>query len=328
MRRTMILAALLAVACGTESEKGQTNGGDAGGMAATDAGTTDDLGGDDATTPGFEDAGAPDLGSPDVGDVPVDTSPLDVMDRPASVFVPDDYDAETAYPLVVLLHGYGADSRLQNYYFGTSDRVTDKQFVLVTPDGTKNPAGQRHWNAYWCCDFYGENVDDVGYVTGLIEAAKERYNIDADRVYLIGHSNGGFMSYRMACDVEQITAIASLAGSGPEQQVDCVGAGNTSILQIHGTLDDTISYEGSVGEYPGAEEMVRRWAERNGCDETPTADGTGDYFTSPAGNDTTREAWSNCDGGSVALWTIEGGGHIPTPRDDFRDALLDYLLAQ
>ncbi len=135
--------------------------------------------------------------------------------RPASVRVPSDYDPNVEYPLVILLHGYSASGGVQNIYFGLSNQVTALGFILVIPDGTVNSDGLRFWNATdACCNFDTADVDDVGYLRGLIAEAQANYRVDPRRVYLFGHSNGGFMAHRMACEASDvITAIASLAGS-------------------------------------------------------------------------------------------------------------------
>ncbi len=96
-------------------------------------------------------------------------------ERPAMVAIPSDYDPETSYPLLILLHGAGAWGELQANFFRMFDVIDDKQFVFVYPDGINNV-----WNATEaCCDPTGE-VDDVGYISGLIEEAQAVYNIDAE----------------------------------------------------------------------------------------------------------------------------------------------------
>ncbi|MFW2388065.1 MAG: alpha/beta hydrolase family esterase, partial [Polyangiales bacterium] len=124
-------------------------------------------------------------------------------ERPADVDIPNDYDPEVSYPLVMLLHGAGADGATQAGYFQLTNFVDPKQFIMVYPDGTPNDEGRRLWNGAACCTADDE-IDDVAYISGLIEEAQETYNIDSKRVYLIGHSNGGFMSFRMACEVPNL----------------------------------------------------------------------------------------------------------------------------
>ena len=135
------------------------------------------------------------------------------------------------------------------------------------------------------------------------------------------------MSYRMACDAaDRITAIASLAGSTFFDPARCDPARPVSVLQIHGTLDATIRYEGFSGAYHSALDTVQRFADRAGC----TSDALGDpidFESVIAGNETTTRDWSGCSAGvDAALWSIEGGGHIPPLSGTAMDDVLDWLL--
>ncbi len=258
-------------------------------------------------------------------------------ERPAMVAIPSDYDPETSYPLLILLHGAGAWGELQANFFRMFDVIDDKQFVFVYPDGINNV-----WNATEaCCDPTGE-VDDVGYISGLIEEAQAVYNIDADRVYLMGHSNGGFMSFRMACErSDLITAIVSLAGSTFDDPADCQPATlPVSVLAVHAVDDPTIPYEGSMNgafSFPGAVETVERFAARAGCDVGSTTmlesiDLTNDYD----GAETDRVAYTTgCDTGLDAeLWTLLPlecaaalcNPHIPVFTEVWADVTTDWLF--
>ena len=308
--RALVLLLSLALACGDDD--GDASSGDtvAGDAAVSDAGTGD--------------AGADDGGARPPSSIGPD-------DRPAGLRLPGGYSPEGSYPLVVLLHGYGASGFIQEAYFGIRALARDKGFIAVIPDGTEDSGGSRFWNATdACCDFGATGVDDVAYITGLIDEALEVTAADPDRVYLLGHSNGGFMSYRMACEVpEKITAIASLAGATWLDPDRCGSPSEpTSVLQIHGTLDTTILYEGAVG-YPSARTSVDRFAERAGCAiETTTTGERLDFDSNVPGADTARvETTADCAAGtSFALWSIEGGGHIPTPADGAIGAVIDWLL--
>ena len=103
---------------------------------------------------------------------------------------------------------------------------------------------------------------------GIIERMKAEYNIDSNRVYLVGHSNGGFMSYQLAYNnSESIAAIVSLAGASHADKRESPESA-VHVLQIHGTDDSTIRYEGGDiqgNDYPGAKESVSQWAEYNQC---------------------------------------------------------------
>ena len=194
------------------------------------------------------------------------------------VDIPADYDVNTRYPLVVVLHGRGANGFIQSRYFGLIDRVDSKQFILVRPDGIISSEGLRIWNATpECCATTPEeaSVDDVAYISGLIEEAAATYSIDTGRIGLIGHSNGGFMSFTMACEVsELVTSVVSLAGSTFPDVDSCKPANRrVSVLAVHGTADDTVPYEGAFG-IPGALKTAERYAMLAGCDTGSPQAGT------------------------------------------------------
>ena len=92
-------------------------------------------------------------------------------DRPATLLLPS--GADEPIPLVMLLHGYTMSADSIDRFFGISGRVEMDRFALIVPDGTENPAGDRFWNATpQCCDFYGQQIDDVEYLSGLIAQAR------------------------------------------------------------------------------------------------------------------------------------------------------------
>jgi polyhydroxybutyrate depolymerase len=250
--------------------------------------------------------------------------------RPATFVVPPAHDGVTPLPLMVLLHGYGASGAIQDTYFGASAAARELGFYLIVPEGTTDTSAKRFWNATpACCDFGATGVDDVAYLTALLDEAESVVPVDTSRVYFFGHSNGGFMSYRMACELgDRVTAIASLAGSDFATATECVPDAPVSVLQVHGTLDATIVYEGNA-YYPSARAAVTRWAERAGCDPaTSTRLDPLDLESTIPGAETVVERFATgCDSGLDAeLWTIEGGGHIPTWTDAWMDSLAGWLL--
>lgn len=162
-----------------------------------------------------------------------------------------------------------------------------------------------------------------------MEEAESRFNVDPARVYFMGHSNGGFMSYRMACDyADRVAAVASLAGSGFVDDETCEASEPVAVLQAHGTMDTTIVYQGSAGQYPAAEELMERWAARNGCDASSTGTGQLDLVSGANGEETDVLEWQNCDDGtSTTLWKMNGAPHVPTFTSDFTAGVLDFLMA-
>ena len=252
-------------------------------------------------------------------------------EREARLFLPDDYGTTEQWPLVIMLHGYGATSGTQSIYFGFEDAATEHGFIGIAPDGKRDSTLNRFWSATdACCDHYGDGVDDVTYLTELLDEAEERLAVDPSQVYLMGHSNGGFMSYRLACELgSRITALASLAGTSHLDAEDCSEPGNTAILQIHGTLDAVILYGGGLlnfRAYPGAEEVVERWAEHHGCEEEPERLDNMDVAIEVIGDETRVERYSECDGDtSVELWRIEGGSHLPGLTSHFMSDVVDFF---
>src|SRR5262249_38213505 len=154
-----------------------------------------------------------------------------------------------------------------------------------------------------------------------------RYHVDPARVYLVGHSNGAFMSHRLACDLApRIAAIVALAGDDWKDISQCKPSEPVSILQVHGDLDLVIQYGGGTafpgaGEYPAARDSVDGWAKLDGC--TGVFEQTGsmlDLDVLIPGNETKVEAWTNCPRGiDVQLWTMQGDGHIPVLSSNWAD---------
>ncbi|MEX1197870.1 MAG: PHB depolymerase family esterase [Pseudohongiellaceae bacterium] len=258
---------------------------------------------------------------------------IDVGRGELPVTVPDDYSGERPAPLIVLLHGYTSNGPRVDGYMGLSDVADEYGFLLVAPEGMREP--QDDENPYWnasdaCCNFYDTGVDDVGYLMSVIERMQEEYSIDDRRIYLIGHSNGGFMSYRMAYEhSDTIAAMISLAGAShaerrdpPEQPVN--------VLQIHGTADGTIAYQGGEireTRYPGAMQTVRQWAGYNGCTDRGRARERRDLDASLPGHETGVLSFAaGCQpGGAVELWTITAGAHSPTVSDSYAAQLVEWL---
>lgn len=255
-------------------------------------------------------------------------------DRPVTVRVPDEYDPAVPAPLLFLLHGYAATAEVQDSYFVMGVVAAEKGLVFAAPEGTVDEGRAQFWNATdACCDLYDAGVDDAGYLEGLIDEIETRVNIDPDRIYFVGHSNGGYMSYRMACDhADRIAAIASLAGATWADRGQCAASEPVSVLQIHGTADADVLYGGGENMgviYPGAVESVERWVAIDGCDPTSSAGAPRDIEVNLAGAETTVAGYGGCQAGtSVELWTIEGGEHVPALTEDFSTQVVDWLLTR
>jgi polyhydroxybutyrate depolymerase len=247
-------------------------------------------------------------------------------DRPADLKTPPTLTEGKEYPLVVVLHGFTATGFVQYAYFNASALVNSDRALVIAPDGIANSQGQQFWNADpACCDFGRQNPDDVAYIGGLIDDILADWPIDKNQVYIIGHSNGGYMAYRMACErADVIAGIGSLAGNAATTASMCQPSKPVSVLHMHGTLDDTVPFNGS----PGAVYDVAQWATHDGCGTTRTATVTLDLDTQVTGSETRGETTSGCPSGvAVDLWTMEGSSHIPIFTTTAIDEIFGWLTA-
>ena len=266
---------------------------------------------------------------------------------PSKTYLPIQYDTKKNWPLVILLHGFTGSGEGEDDYLTVRFRVSTKGFILSTPDGTHTPAGTlgeggkdlsgvQFWNATdSCCDFAKTGVDDVGYITALVNKLKAQYNVDPNRIYIFGHSNGGFMANRLACETGiKIAGIASLAGGTYKDASSCAHPKPIPYLQIQGVDDKTILYQ-NAPTYSGGKETVAQWRERNGCSAQSETGPRSDFVFLILGKDTTPESWRNCSSGKeVDFWTIQPSNvrghnaHVPLFNLNFTDAVLDFLLRQ
>lgn len=258
---------------------------------------------------------------------------IDIGRGAVNVIVPKGYSEAAQVPLVMLLHGYTPSGAEQDAYFKLGALADEYGFIFVAPDGTIENSEEK--NRFWhageknCCNFHGATVSDSAYLKALIEALQNRYSIDPKRVYVSGHSNGGFMSHRLAYDYpETIAAIAALNGSAPLHWNKAKPASPVYILHIHGTADEVTRYHGGdiFGvPYPGAETGLRNWAYYAYGNATPLKTKTRrDLDKKIKGDETVVTSWAD---GNIELWTIEGGKHSPEFVDDFNRQVIEWLYA-
>jgi len=256
------------------------------------------------------------------------------LTRKYNVHLPPNYNVNTPMPAVIFLHGGGGSMR-GAYLEGMNHSADKLRFILVIPDGTGRMAdrylvwnaGQRGNSA--CCGYAVENnIDDVGFISAMIDQLKANFNVDASRIYATGISNGGSMSYRLACELSgKIAAVATVAGWTEDR---CSPSRPVPVMHVHGTGDLRAPYNGgqsgvffewskgpcvTIGpngqpdqgsghscSVPSASQTVDTWRTKDQC----TANSTTVYQNGAV----TCVSYNQCAGASeVEFCTVEGGGH-------------------
>ncbi len=276
---------------------------------------------------------ATDASPPPDAPSPADANPL-IAARPYMSKAPAGYDPAVAWPLVVELHGYTYTGATIDAYFKLAAYADDGGYLIAYPDGLVDSFGFHFWNATdACCNVDHDPVDDVAYLGAVIDDMSARYHVDPRRIFLVGHSNGAFMSHRLACDLApRIAAIVSVAGATWMDASKCAPSEPVSILDIHGDSDAVINYNGGLnptGAYPSEAVTTQTWAQKNGCTGgMNTSAAPIDLDTGLAGAETGVMSYDGCPAsGAVELWTIHGGSHFPAFPPSFAQTAYAFLMA-
>ena len=220
------------------------------------------------------------------------------------------------------LHGYGSNALAQMQYADFRDLAysKDKNFILIHPQGaplnTALASSVSHWNSgAWTI---GSPVDDIDFINTIIEFVSNKYNINTKRIYSTGMSNGGFMSYHLACNLSsKIAAIASVTGSMSKQTLESCNPNHpTSILQIHGTIDGSVPFDGnSPLGMESIDDVMNYWQVYNGCNSEPLIK-VEDYFV--LGFAVEHQTFQNClNEVQVELYKVEGMWHTWPSKERF-----------
>lgn len=237
------------------------------------------------------------------------------LQRTFLVHVPRSYDGKTAMPVLFALHGGRATGRGMNTLTGFNGLAEEKGFIVVYPDGV-----DKFWNDGRATAKHKE-VDDVGFISALIDHLGQTYNVDRRRVFVTGISNGALMSMHLACDLsEKIAAIASVAGAIPvDIAPQCKPHHPMPVLMIHGTSDPIVPYTGGEifafggraqgGRVLSVKETAVKWAAHNKCATTSQRTELPDTDQRD-GTRVNREVFSGCQqNAEVIVYTIVDGGH-------------------
>lgn len=167
-------------------------------------------------------------------------------------------------PLIINMHGYTSNAYSQQIYSQMDQYAHPQNIAVVYPQGLNNTSGITSWNIG---TFWDENAyDDIGFLSALIDDINSNFNIDLDRVYACGMSNGGYMTYELACELsDKITAFGSVTGNFMlNNNQECDNNREIPIIHFHGTADGVVDYY--PPSFDGAltvGESIQYWSEFN-----------------------------------------------------------------
>lgn len=219
------------------------------------------------------------------------------------LYVPRSYDRSRPTPLVISMHGAGGWPA-QQMELSEWNRLADSQgFIVVYPSGV-DAAGPRIWHV-------GREPGlrrDVRFISELIDKLEVAYNIDPERIYANGFSNGGGMAFVLSCTLSDRIAAVGMVGAAQTLPWSwCTDSRAVPMIAFHGTADAFALYNGGASwvapePFPAVPTWTAKWARRNRCGPKPVE--------STVAADVTRREYTNCaDDATVVLYTIRGGGH-------------------
>ncbi len=259
------------------------------------------------------------------------TTIVNGAERRYRVHIPPTYDGKTPMPLVILLHGHAQSGEEIARYTKINALADKESFIGICPDATKwlHRDNLSAWDTGNGLIPPGSHADDVGFMRHIIETAEKDFAIDKNRIFMCGLSNGGMLSFRAAGELsDKIAAIATVSGamSGKEPPAKFP----ISVLNIHGTEDEIVPYEGlknvpaslsAVGlpNFKPMEYTTDFWVEQNKITDKPIiveSDGA-----------TQRRFIDQKSGVEVNEYTLHGNRHIPDDIDQVVGAIWEFFKA-
>jgi len=219
------------------------------------------------------------------------------------LYMPDNLQENA--PLVFVLHGYGGNAQSMMLYSDMNRIADENGFAVCYPQGTLDLGDITHWNARLNIS----ETDDIGFLTELAKYLQSEYNFNTQHTFSCGHSNGGFMSYTLACEAPDVfNGIASVAGTMSGYTWNNRNISDSiPILQIHGLddevvpIDGSISEEGGWGGAPHVDTIIEYWVSVNNCTTSETV------FLPPFTNATYH--MDGVNGNEVWYYKIDNWGH-------------------
>ena len=232
----------------------------------------------------------------------------DNLSRSYQIYVPESYSVTKPIPIVFNLHGGASTAMGYLNSIGDMRPIADTaNFIIIYPQATTDSSGNPTWHLGGV-NSKSTSVDDVGFVSYIIDEVSSIYSVDLERVYVTGFSNGGYLAYEIACLLSnKIAGIGSVAG---HMFIDtynyCDPNHPTPLINIHGTED---FYDGIAGYYLDQNLSNRYWTEYNNTDSDPIVTYIENTNTQD-GSTVELHSWLNGDNGiSVVHYKVMGGGH-------------------
>lgn len=249
------------------------------------------------------------------GDYVFSINHQDVL-RYYKIHVPKSYTGSESVPLLLVFHGGGGDMEIQSNeeYYHQISKSEENGHIVVFPNGySLYPSGKlATWNAGNCCgEAKKKNSDDIGFVKSILQHLKRSLNINQKKIFSTGMSNGGLMSYQLACSMtDEFSAITAVAGT--DNTVNCKPSKPISIFHIHAKNDDRVLYYGGAGssfsdrslitDFVSVPKTISKWVEINQCQLKPKL--------VLETNGVKCEEYTECKNGvKVKLCVTEDGGH-------------------
>jgi len=227
------------------------------------------------------------------------------QDREYLIHVPENYDGSTALPLLFNFHGFGGTASDFMNETNMQSLANAENFILVYPQGTLLD-GSSHWNAGLDTPDNKSDADDLGFIEALIIELSTQYNLDLERVYACGYSNGAMFSHALACYKSNlIAAVGSVSGAMLDTSSFCSPVHPTAIINIHGTADNVLPYNGN-NDFYSTDIALNYWINFNNTQQNPVVNNYTD-------NGTTIEHYQYNQGTnnvSVEHYKVINGDHV------------------
>lgn len=258
------------------------------------------------------------------------------LKRTYLIHIPPSHDPGTPMPLVIALHGGGGTGKhMVKLTRGGLNTLSDTEgFIVVYPDGVG-----KNWNDGRSGEETGYRthkvkIDDVAFISALIDTLIKKLNIDPRRVYVTGMSNGAMMSYRLACELtDKIAAIAPVTGNIPHNLFpSCSPSRPISVLAINNIDDPLMPWAGNDitgpfgvkkrGKVLSTSETITFWAKHNKGSLSPVITHEPDRDKGD-GTRIRKEVYRNGEKGTeVVLYAIAGGGHTWPGGDQYLNEII------